>query len=312
MPPARGKRKKGGRRRRKRSSVIPAVLVLLVFAVTIVVAVVFLADRIRHPGKPQASKKAESDKIYYEEPAPGHLAVITPGHLKRKPVLKEQKSRKLPLVAIVIDDMGYNVEVGRSLIKSGMNLSFAFLPEGPHTAELLALAERHGRDRLLHFPMEPANSKVNPGPGAIFLDTPYRDLKDTFMDNLALVPGAMGINNHMGSRYTQNVAAMREFLGLMAGRDLFFLDSFTSTNSVGYTLAREMGIRAVRRDVFLDNIRDPEAIGAQLAVLVRIAGRHGWAVGIGHPHHATLRAISSRKKWLSRRVRLVGVSRLAH
>jgi len=214
-------------------------------------------------------------------------------------------------VAIVIDDMGYNLEVGRSLISSGINLSFAFLPKGPHTAELLAMAEDYRRDRLLHFPMEPINSHVNPGPGAIFLNTPYATLKKTFMENLSLVPGVMGINNHMGSRYTQNRAAMREFLGLMRGRGLFFLDSFTSSNSVGLSLAREMGIKSLRRDVFLDNVQERAAINRQLDTLVRIADRRGSAVGIGHPHRATWKAIVARKGWLAGRVRLVGVSRLA-
>ncbi len=312
MPPVAGRKKKGVRRRRRRANVIAAIVVLVIFVVTVVVAVVFLAGRIRTPRRAAGGGASAPARVLYEEPAPEHLVVINSGRLKHKPAIAANKTRELPLVAIVIDDMGYNLDVGRALIASGMNLSFAFLPQRPHTAELLAMAGRYGRDRLLHFPMEPANANVSPGPGAIYLDTPYDEVKAIFRENLSRLPGVLGINNHMGSRYTQNSAAMREFLGLLFGRDLFFLDSFTSANSVGYRLAREMGIRTARRDVFLDNVQDRRKIRAQLVALVRIAGRKGWAIGIGHPHQATFKTITAEKRWFAQRVRLVGVSRLVH
>jgi len=312
MPRQPGKRKKarGAKRRRRRSQTLPAVLVLAVFVLTIVAAVAFLSSRIgrRQAGGPSQTGRAA---IPYEEPAPSHITVIPANGSKHRPPPGPRRPR-LPLVAIIIDDMGYNLDVGRRLIESGMNLTFAFLPDGPHTAELAALAQRYHRDRLLHFPMEPASASVNPGPGAVYLDTPYADMRRIFFDNLAVVPGVIGINNHMGSRFTQNEAAMREFLGLVSAQGIFFVDSITSANSVGYSLAREMGVPTARRDVFLDNVQAPEAIARQLAVLAKIAARHGSAVGIGHPHRATLAALTSRRRWLASRMTLVGVARLVH
>lgn len=225
-------------------------------------------------------------------------------------VVEKESDAKRPLVAIVIDDMGHNEKICEALIDLDLDLSFAFLPFGPHTTKQAARASRQGHDVLLHFPMEAADPKWKPGAGNVTIAMAPADIRRIFAANLASVPSAIGINNHMGSRFTQNDRAMRYFMASVRGSGLFFLDSRTSRNSVGFSLAQEMAVKTAKRDVFLDNVRDPKKIIIQLHELLDVAKRHGFAVAIGHPYPETLQALREYKGELLRRAEVVGVGAL--
>jgi hypothetical protein len=215
-----------------------------------------------------------------------------------------------PLVAIVIDDMGYNKKNCEALLALDLNLSFAFLPFGPYTAKQAYKANRLGRDVLLHFPMEASDSKWKPGPGTVTIAMDPPEIRRIFAGNLASVPYASGINNHMGSRFTQNNRAMQDFMASVQETGLFFLDSRTSRNSVGYSLAKRMGVRTAERDIFLDNVRDPQKIIIQLRKLLDVARRQGSAIAIGHPYPETLQALKEYKREILRQAKVVGVGAL--
>ena len=245
----------------------------------------------------------------YEEPTLPHLAPpIATRHKKT-----ERKSLQgRPLVAIVIDDMGYRQNTGKELIALDLPLSFSFLPFTPFSVELQREAKDRGRDILLHLPLEPMDPKWNPGPGTLTTSMDPETMKNTFRDDLQAVPDAIGLNNHMGSRFTADPKAMRTLLTFVRKRNLFFLDSVTVAKSVAYDLAREMGIQTERRTVFLDNDQNPDKIMAQLDLLVRLAGEHGQAVGIGHPYPATVEALRRYQARLRDRTEMVGIHRLIH
>lgn len=215
-----------------------------------------------------------------------------------------------PKIAIIIDDMGYHEKIGNKLLNLEINLSFAFLPFAPYTERQSLLAQQLGKDILLHLPMEPVNSKINPGPGALFISMNSKQLQQTFKKNLAAVPMAIGVNNHMGSRYTANRTAMQKVLKLIHSNNLFFLDSLTTSNSVAYEVAKEMGVTTIRRNVFLDNDKEKEKIMAQLDLLVRIAQKQGWAVGLGHSNQETLAALIEFQKQYQHQIELVRISAL--
>ena len=217
---------------------------------------------------------------------------------------------KKPFIAIVIDDMGYRDENGVQMLAVNLNLSFAFLPFAPHTADQAAIAHDLGRDILLHLPLEPTDRKWEPGPGTLFLSMNARQRNETFLKDLAAVPMAIGVNNHMGSRFTEDRAAMKNLLQHFRANNLFFLDSLTTPNSVGYSLAKEMGVEAIRRNIFLDNEQDKDKIVSQLEKLIRIAEKQGFAVGIAHPHKETIMALMEYKDKLNKRVNLVGIHSL--
>ncbi|HYA03581.1 MAG TPA: divergent polysaccharide deacetylase family protein [Syntrophobacteria bacterium] len=194
-----------------------------------------------------------------------------------------------PKVAIVIDDLGYDGRLARGFLHLQEPLSFAVLPHAAFSKSMARELHEAGREVLLHLPMEPKGYPgLNAGEGTLLVAMNDSTLVETLRQNLNAFPFIVGVNNHMGSRFSEAEDKMRVVLGEIKQRGLFFLDSRTSAESRGYSLAIQMGIPAAERDVFLDNIQSPQAIRSELRRLVQLARLKGRAVGIAHPHEVTL------------------------
>ena len=216
----------------------------------------------------------------------------------------------LPRIAIIIDDMGHHKKMGGELLDLDLNLTFSFLPHAPFTQEQEQRAWQMSRDILVHMPMEPRDSSFNPGPGTLYLKD-SAEIRNQFVEqNILRVPHAIGVNNHMGSKFTSNRRAMHEVMSVLKEKGLFFVDSLTTSSSVGASEARNMGVRTGRRSIFLDNSQTQEDICRQLKRLVTYAKKNGTGIGIGHPNRATVNALKSCKELLQQQVRIVGVREL--
>jgi polysaccharide deacetylase 2 family uncharacterized protein YibQ len=196
-------------------------------------------------------------------------------------------------VAIVIDDLGADRRAAEALLAIPQPLTFAVLPRLVHTREVADAAAAAGRDVLLHLPMEPLDFPAkNPGPGALLGSMTPEEMAEALEENIASVPNALGVNNHMGSRLTQDEKVMRLVLTTLKERRLFFLDSYTTPRSVVSQVARELGMPTASRHVFLDHEPgDPAYVAAQIERLAAVALKHGGAIGIGHPHPSTISAL---------------------
>jgi polysaccharide deacetylase 2 family uncharacterized protein YibQ len=227
------------------------------------------------------------------------LILSTRGPFRPEPAPVSPPSISLPVppvekkvIAVIIDDMGHSPSAARLFIDLDYPLALSFLPNRPHTTELAEEAFRRGKTILMHLPMEPKGyPDINPGPGAILRSMDQREIARIFEEDLQAVPRAVGFNNHMGSEATEDSRVMSEVLRLARQRDLIFVDSRTSPETVGYRMALDMGIPSAERSVFLDNIQSAEAIDEQLDRLLDNAEKNGWALGIGHPYSETARAL---------------------
>lgn len=200
------------------------------------------------------------------------------------------------LVSIIIDDLGNSLAHGRRVIALPAPIALAILPHTAYSATLATEAQHARKEVLLHLPMQPL-ADADPGPGAVEIGMPARELDLTLEYNLRTVPHAIGVNNHMGSRMTQDAGAMRALLDALRARgNLFFLDSRTGAHSTVARVGHERGVPILARDVFLDHDLDRGAIRARLSELVAIARRRGHAIGIGHPHTQTFAALEA---WLA-------------
>jgi polysaccharide deacetylase 2 family uncharacterized protein YibQ len=211
-------------------------------------------------------------------------------------------------VAIVIDDVG--VDRPRSERAAGLPapLTLAFLPYARHFEAQIAAAHARGHEILVHVPMQPVGAE-DPGPDALTVALDATEIRKRLSAALDRAGPAVGINNHMGSRFTVDRDAMRPVLEELQARGLLFLDSRTAGGSVGPSLARTLAVPYATRDVFLDNDATMTAVEARLAELEAVARRQGHGIAIGHPHDATLAALAA---WLptaaSRGFALVPVS----
>ena len=212
-----------------------------------------------------------------------------------KPLMPEKDNsyvKQCGRVSLIIDDMGRDIKMAKRFLSLPYPIAFAVLPYEPHTAEVASMIKERGRVLLLHMPMEPKGyPKVNPGPGALFLNQLEDEQKRLFLEALRRVPGAVGVNNHMGSRFTEDREAMTHFLTWVKEQGLFFVDSMTTPKSVGCEIAKEIGVPCVKRDVFLDHLVKKEFIYHQIEELKIKAHNRCYVVAIGHPHELTLNAL---------------------
>lgn len=253
--------------------------VLLVFAFTLGVFVAFLWEtyRVAAPPGGVAAPYGGPGEVEPEEPGPGEKGRAQPAPVR---------------VAIVIDDMGYDLEILRRLFDLDVPITISVLPYMERSAEVAEEANSRGWEVMLHLPMEPEDlARNDPGKGALFITMADDEVRSRLLDNMEAVPFVVGVNNHMGSRFTSDDHAMRVVLDVIKKSGVYFLDSKTSTRSVAASVARDLGIRTTSRSVFLDNRRDKEYIREQLEKLLRIAAKNGKAVAIGHPYPETIEVL---------------------
>ncbi len=192
-------------------------------------------------------------------------------------------------IAIIIDDLGYQLEAGRRAIALPGPVSYAFLPGTPQAAVLARQAHEAGKEVLLHLPLQAKPGERIEEPVGIELDMSRERLRVVFQRALSSVPHVVGVNSHRGSLLTRHPGHMQWLMEeIRAHEDLFFVDSYTTHRSVALQIAAESGVNAIRRDVFLDPDRTAETVAREFERLKRLAGRRGVAVAIGHPYDATL------------------------
>lgn len=268
-----------------------------------------LAERPPLAGEPPLRERLPTSPadVHRSEPVPPSelvrpVPVAFPGPVVRRP------RGAGPALSVIIDDLGVNGPLTRRTIRLPGPLTLAFLPYGEGTPELAREARAAGHEVILHLAMEPVGGE-DPGPMALLADLGADELRRRLHWALGRVPGAAGVNNHMGSRLTADPRAMAIVMGELARLGLPFLDSMTTPASVAGKVALASGVPATARDLFLDNDPAPTAILAQLERAERLARRTGSAVAIGHPYPSTLQVLAD---WLpgasARGIRLVPVS----
>jgi hypothetical protein len=206
---------------------------------------------------------------------------------------KLREVRRILHAAIVIDDLGANLETVRQLLALPYSLTFSVLPHLRASAETAREARRAGHEVMLHLPMEPeASSHTSPVEGEIRVGMTRFEIEHILDSDLASVPEAAGVNNHMGSRATADPRLMAAVMKSLARRHLFFVDSRTTADSVALEAARREGIPAFYRSVFLDDTKSVAYTLGQLRRFLRVLDEQGAALAIGHPYPTTIAALA--------------------
>ncbi len=198
-------------------------------------------------------------------------------------------AEKRPRVAIIIDDLGYEWSAAERLLALDLPMTFAILPNTPKARRLAEAAEQSGQEVIVHLPLQAISEDGSHGADEITLDMSAAQFRRAFDNALRSVPFAVGVNSHRGSLLTQHPGHMQWLMdSIRCSASLFFVDSYTTHLSVAMQIANESGIPAVKRDVFLDNSREPADIEREIARLKALARETGSAVAIGHPYPETL------------------------
>jgi polysaccharide deacetylase 2 family uncharacterized protein YibQ len=194
------------------------------------------------------------------------------------------------MIAVVIDDMGLNRALSRRAVAL-RGLTLSYLPYGEDLPAQTSEARAAGHELLVHVSMAP-EGREDAGPNALVPGLSDAEVARRVDWALTRFSGYVGINNHMGSRFTADEKGMEEVMARLKARGLLFLDSRTTPKTVGPALAHRLGVPFAERSVFLDNVETTDAVRRQLAELEAVARRDGAAIAIGHPKDTTLGALA--------------------
>jgi uncharacterized protein len=278
----------------------------VVIAAALIAAVVLFLERVeqrpdhsgarRDPGK-ETPKRASTGK----QPKPG----LRP---EPAPLGTLYSGRS---VAVIIDDIGFDLRIVQNLAGIPAPIAFAVLPHTPHAVEAAKLLHAAGKEILLHLPMEPySHPGGSPGSGALMTDMDAGEIRRQIRADLAAVPFVSGVNNHMGSRFMEDEARLAIVMEELKAKDLFFVDSRTTADSRGKESAERAHVRFAARDIFIDHTPGHAAAMERLTGAVRQGQRNGAPLlMIGHPHMETVQAIRDALPfWQQEGVKVIPVS----
>lgn len=219
---------------------------------------------------------------------------------------------EMPRIAIIIDDIGYTLSLGRRVMKLPGPISIGVLPATPRGILLAEEANAAGKEVLLHLPLQAIGESKRTEPGEILLDMSRDEFARIFAQDMQSVPHAIGVNSHRGSLLTRHPGHMTWLMEEIAQYgNLFFVDSYTTHESIALRFALESGIPAVKRDVFLDPDDAPETVAREFERLKDLARKNGMAVAIGHPYPATIELLEQQLPLLAAEgIELIAISEL--
>lgn len=218
---------------------------------------------------------------------------MTFGHVRAAAILlllaSQGFAQSAPRIAIIIDDLGYQLAAGHRAVALPGPVACAILPGTPGSAQLAYAATERGKEVLLHLPLQSVDRHGPAEPGSITIDTTRQGLAEAFANAMAAVPFAVGVNGHRGSLLTRHPGHMSWLMEeILRAGGLYFVDSYTTHRSVALQIAAEKGVPAIKRDVFLDSDPAPEMVAREFERLKSLAREQGRAVAIGHPYPETL------------------------
>lgn len=292
-------------------------MVALLVTILLIVLAFYLLDKVQKAMEGKPVQKPITSGRYKLPPRVEERAEVHQPYtsMPAAPPAKFPK-RKRPTgpgtVAIIVDDMGSSMQEVRDIMAIKVPVTFSLIPGLPKVKGVAAAAHSNGFQVMIHMPMEPKGyPQQRMEKNGLLLVQENDEIKRKVRSYLESVPFAVGANNHMGSQFTEDEEKMGVVLNVLKEKGLFFIDSRTSPKSVGYSLARAMGVETAARNVFLDNVQEVGAVRAQLEQLAGMARKRGNAIGICHPHRATIQALAATLPALQKEgITFVSVSEL--
>ena len=202
-------------------------------------------------------------------------------------------SAELPKVAIVMDDLGPNKKLAARVLSLQNSITLSILPLQTYSKWIAEEGQRLGRDIIVHIPME-AERHLRLGEGGVYRWMDDHQIAQTVEDDIRSIPFAKGASNHMGSSFSKDARGMEVVMQVLKRHGFFFLDSLTTPETVGFSLAKADGLVTLERDVFLDNTEDVQDMEIQWKRLVHIAQKEGKAIILAHPKISSIEFL--RKK----------------
>ncbi len=283
-----------------------SILLLLVILSGIIINNFFLV-----PDKIKINNNNKKEDFIFEI-YPKQIKNFTKAKKKTDLFFINKKNNEFPKIAIIVDDLGYNLKFVKNLLSLNTVLTFSILPYGTYNKKIFNLLSKEKNiEIMLHLPMEPYEyPKIDPGEGALLMSMSSAEFIKQININIESIHGLKGVNNHMGSLITSKPLKIHKLFSILKKRNLFFIDSRTTNKTICKSVASDYGILFSERDIFIDHKRDKNFIKNQLKKLVKIAEKKGYAVGIGHPYKMTYKILKEFLPELKNKIKFVKASNI--
>ena len=208
---------------------------------------------------------------------------------ERTEAVKEIDQDTLGVIVLVIDDFGYrNDNISDGFLNLSIPITCAIIPGHTASKKFAEKAVSYGKEVIIHMPMESEN--YSPGEDEYKLLTSMTSelLENKLIQAFESLPEAIGMNNHQGSKATSDSKTMTVLASVLKDRGKYFIDSRTSSLTIGEKTMISFGVPTARRNIFLDNNNDLDKIEEQMNKLANSAKKNGVAVGLGHARKNTL------------------------
>ncbi len=269
----------------------------------------------------QRAQELDLKVIKSEEDLRGNRATIAIGKGREvmatliftsNPSLKRRAGK----IAIIIDDFGYaNNKTARQFLELKYPITLSIIPGQKYSTEMAEAAAAAGKKYMVHLPMEAVEEKVEDSDYTIYTDLSDGEIAARVRGALDLLPGAIGVNNHMGSQATADARVMKVVLNTLKSRNKLFVDSRTTAESVAPQIARQQQLQFLSNDGFLERDRSEKEdyIQKKLAAVARLASKRGRAIVIGHPYKQTARALMKELPRLEKQgFEIVSLTEIVH
>lgn len=218
----------------------------------------------------------------------------------------DSSTQKSVQLAIIIDDIGAKPSDAKAFALSKY-VTFSILPHTEYSTAFSYRASQQNREVMLHMPMESLHAE-NLGPGALLANMYPKQITSALLNALETVPHAVGVNNHMGSKLTQMTLQLTSVMKELEANNLFFVDSRTTRFSKATLIAKQQGVKAASRHIFLDHVQEVEFLERQFTLALERAKRDNKAILIAHPYPITLEFLQKKIAELPSYVELITVS----
>ncbi len=314
-------------KKKNKKKYLKAVLIALIVASITAIGYVVLFHRDETGVRPVQKKQAVQPKVASKEkpqtPSPAKEVKEKVGNIPASQTIAGKKEKivvakivpprlSVKQVAIIIDDIGFDMAPLRELLRIDADITFAILPLVAHSREAAEVLHGANRETLLHLPMEPLSyPKEKPGDGALFTEMSDAEIVSQLEKNMACVPYASGVNNHMGSKFMADEEKLMPVFRQLKKKGLFFIDSRTTRSSKTLQVAEKINLTVASRRVFLDNDRDYHKIYKILMDVTETPAGGAPLIVIGHPYPETIRAIRDANKiFREKGISIIPVSKL--
>ena len=231
-----------------------------------------------------------------EETEDGPLPIIAADG--RQPWLEYSRGFKRadrkPRIALIVTNLGLSATYTKAALKllpEDITLSFSHV--APRLKSWIREARQKGHEVLMDIPMEPLGfPKNDPGRATLLTSSNEVENLNRLEHVMKKAGGYVGLLGTLGTKFMLHSETFLPILKTIKQRGLIYVDSRSTSRSLGPELASSIQLPRAFNNIFIDKEPSNQKIKSKLDELEKIALKKRFAVGIAQPFPLTIEILS--------------------